>query len=510
MSIFNTRKPNDSGISSNLRINQSGTPDFLKKTVDSMLYLGSALTPSGKDGKEIWLTKQMVNRHLLVSGMTGSGKTEFLFGIMANALSWNSGGILIDGKGDVSTAARMMGLVDKFDRRNDFYVLNFMNGHGGINDDKRSNTFNPFETMSADALTNMLVNMLEDVGEDGAMWRGRATAMFIGVVRALVWMRDDQGLYLDATVLRDHLNLRSIIDLANDAKNGLPDQIRKTIRSYLASLPGYRADRLYQQSQTTLDQHGYLEMQWSRLFSFLSDTYGHIFCAGSSDINMQDVIENRRVLLVLLPALEKSGDEIASLGRLITSAVKQMLGSTLGSAIEGSWQDVIEYRNFRHPSPFVCIFDEVGAYLTDGMDLIAAQARSLNVGLVFATQDVESLYHRNPKIAQSIVANVGTKIIMKTGVSRSEAYNFLDVFNTKHMHHKDGFSPWNALQFVAHKWTNAGALNVPLLDRVKLLGPGEFLVVQGAHAAFGKSIYVRCEPKENLRFRRCRKLLTLC
>lgn len=493
----------DLAVRTNLYINQAGQPQFFNKNADSRLFLGNALTRSAKDGKEIWLTRSMIRRHMLVTGTTGSGKTELLLGLMANTLTWNSGGILIDGKGDISIAARMMGLVDKFDRRNDFYILNFMNGSGPpkSEDALQSNTFNPFQSMASDALTNMLVNMLEDVGGDGAMWRGRATAMFTGVTRALVWLRDHKGFHLDAAVFRDHLNLRAIIELADpDNHPDMPAGVRKSIQSYLASLPGYQKEKHFKQSQTTLDQHGYLEMQWTKLFGFLVDTYGHIFCAGSSDVTMDDVISNRRILLVLLPAMEKSNDEIASLGRLITSAIKQMLGATLGSAVDGSWSDVAERRNTRHPSPFVCIFDEVGFYLTDGMDLIAAQSRSLNVGLVFATQDIETLYHRHPRIAQSIVANVGTKIIMRTEASRSEPYNFLDVFRSNYAHRTDErFNATTLLRGLARKMWNLGAADVPLLDRVRSLGLGEFLVVQGGNAAFGKSIYTYVRPTRELR-----------
>lgn len=140
-----------------------------------------------------------------------------------------------------------------------------------------SNTLNPFSTGSSDALTQMLVSLMDDVGGDGAMWKGRATAMLTGVIRALVWLRDQNVVDLNVGVIRDTLNLRAIIDLGDKNKNpDMPAHIRKSIRSYLTSLPGFQEDKGYKQAQTTLDQHGYLEMQFTKILGSLADVYGHI------------------------------------------------------------------------------------------------------------------------------------------------------------------------------------------------------------------------------------------
>jgi hypothetical protein len=472
-----------------LHINQAQKPEFLTKTEDSLLFLGHERNRRRKDGKEIWLTRSMIRRHMLITGSTGSGKTEVLLGLMANSLSWNSGGVLIDGKGDMATVARMMGLVDKFGRRDDFYILNFMSSAG-------SNTFNPLATMAADAITHMLVSTMDDVGGDGAMWRGRATAMFTGIVRALVWMRDHKNLYLDVSVVRDNIGLKEVIHLADPILHpDMPVPVRKTLTSYLSSLPGYHADKGYKQSQTTCDQHGYLQMQFSRSLGSLADVYGHIFCAGSSDIDMEDIIKNRRILLVMLPALEKSHDELANLAKFVTASIKAMLGSTLGAEITGTWDQAENRRNTRK-APFLCIFDEVGFYLTDGMDIIAAQSRSLNVGLVFAAQDIDAMFRNNPKVAQSILGNVNTKILMRSESPKTPLLSFLDVFNTE----GNLEAPVRPFDIVGHAkriyWSHRNRLasSVPIADRLRYQNTGEFLAVHGASAAFGKALYVSCPP----------------
>lgn len=60
-------------------------------------------------------------------------------------------------------------------------------------------------------------------------------------------------------------------------------------------------------------------MQFTRSIQSLADEYGYIFKAQLADIDVLDVVLNRRIMAVLIPALEKSGDEAANLGKIVAS-----------------------------------------------------------------------------------------------------------------------------------------------------------------------------------------------
>ncbi|NTF17519.1 TraM recognition domain-containing protein [Agrobacterium rubi] len=381
---------------------------------NGIFFMGNEL----RTGKEVWLTNSDCRQHFLVLGTTGAGKTEALLGFAANAIAWGSGFLFCDGKGDVALFAKVYALCARFNRLDDLLVLNYMTGNkdlGASGGKLRSNTLNPFATGSSDTLTQMVVGLMDDAGGDGAMWKGRATAMFTGVMRALTCLRDSQVVDLNVSEIRDHLNLKKIIDLADVNKYpDMPQPIRKSIRSYLSSLPGFQEDKGYKQSQTTLDQHGYLEMQFTKILGSLADVYGHIFHTPYGEIDMADVVLNRRILVIMLPALEKSGDEIANLGKIVVATLKGMMGGTLGSEIEGTWDAVVENRPTNSPSPFIVVLDEVGYYMVDGMDLMSAQARSLGFALVFAGQDINAMKRLNEKVFGSVQGNTNTKIIMRT------------------------------------------------------------------------------------------------
>jgi hypothetical protein len=60
-----------------------------------------------------------------------------------------------------------------------------------------------------------------------------------------------------------------------------------------------------------------------------------------SDSNL-GYIMNRRILVVLLPSLEKSPAELASLGKISLSAIRNACSVGLGAQIEGDAADVLE------------------------------------------------------------------------------------------------------------------------------------------------------------------------
>ena len=93
--------------------------------------------------------------------------------------------------------------------------------------------------------------------------------------------------------------------------------------------------------------------------------------------------------------------------------MKGMMGSTLGSTVEGSSETVIENKPTHSSTPFMTVFDEVGYYTAQGMAVMAAQARSLGFSLVFSGQDIPAMKKRVREEANSILANCNIKIFGK-------------------------------------------------------------------------------------------------
>jgi len=391
---------------------------------EGILYLGNVNEADSPDnGQEIWLTNTDARTHILFIGTTGSGKTEGLKAIVTNSLSWGSGFVYVDGKADTDLWASLFALARRFGRDDDLLILNYMTANS--DNGAVSNTMNPFSNGSASYLTNMVTNLMPDAGGDNAMWKERAVALLGALLPALTWKRDHGGLLLDVSVLREYIEMPAIIRLARD--NTLPERIIKALQGYLNTLPGYidaafddegnerppAPDQPMYDLQVARQQHGYLSMQFTRSLQSLADEYGYIFKAQLADIDVMDVVLNRRILIALIPSLEKSGDEAANLGKIIAASLKGMMGATLGNTVEGSWENAIGSKQTRSASSFMTVFDEVGYYTAQGMAVMAAQARSLGFSLIFAAQDLPSMEKRVKQEAQSILANCNLKIFGK-------------------------------------------------------------------------------------------------
>ncbi len=386
---------------------------------EGILYLGNV----EKTNEEVWFTNSDARTHVLYLGTTGAGKTEGLKSMVSNAIAWGSGFVYVDGKADTDLWSSLSSLVRRFGRDDDLLVLNYMTGNSDVS--APSNTMNPFSSGSASYLVNMLVSLMPESEGDNAMWKERAVALVSAMMPILTWKRDKQDMPLSVRTIRDYLSLNNVIKLQRD--EAVPLELREGLNGYLDTLPGFNGDAYDDEGKvkppgpdtpqydtnTASQQHGYLAMQFTRSLQSLGDDYGYIFDTQAADVDMMDVVLNRRILIVLIPALEKSGDEIANLGKIVASTMKGMMGSTLGSTVEGSSETVIENKPTHSNTPFMTVFDEVGYYTAQGMAVMAAQARSLGFCLVFSGQDLPAMKKRVREEANSITANCNIKIFGK-------------------------------------------------------------------------------------------------
>jgi len=382
-----------------------------------------------KSGEELWFANDDMRTHALIFGSTGSGKTEALVSLAYNALIQGSGFIYVDGKGDNSLYAKVFSLVRSMGREDDLLLINFMTGARDIvgpQEKRLSNTLNPFCQGSSSMLTQLVVSLMGSSSQsgDGDMWKGRAIAFVEALMRLLVYMRDEGAILLDANSIRNYFDLQRLESIVIDKIfprddqesiniEQIPKLVTDPLRNYLNTLPGYNKEKKGKQVSQVLEQHGFITMQLVRSFSSLADTYGHIIRTNLAEVDFKDVVLNRRILVVLLPALEKSPDELSNLGKIIVSSLKAMMAAGLGEEVEGDYRDVILRKPTNAPTPYMCILDEYGYYAVQGFAVVPAQARSLGFSAIFAGQDLPAFQKASKEEAASIGANTNIKICMK-------------------------------------------------------------------------------------------------
>lgn len=382
-----------------------------------------------RTNEELWFANDDLRTHVLIFGSTGSGKTEALLSISYNALIHGSGFIYVDGKGDNSLFAKVFSMCRRMGREDDVLLVNFMTGAKdviGAQERRLSNTLNPFATGSSSMLAQLVTSLMpgSSGSGDGDMWKGRAITFVEALMKVLVYMRDNNYILLDANVIRNYFHLPRLEAIVIDKQfprddqdavslETVPDLILEPIKNYVYNLPGYDPNKKGRQVSQVLEQHGFITMQLTRVFGSLADTYGHILRTNLAEVDVADVVLNRRILVVLLPALEKAPDELANLGKIIIATLKAMMSSGLGSGVEGTFTELIQRKPTNSPTPFLCILDEYGYYAVEGFAVVPAQARSLGFSTIFAGQDLPAFQKASKEEAASIGANTNIKICMK-------------------------------------------------------------------------------------------------
>lgn len=420
--------------------------------------------------EELWFSNDDMRTHVLIFGSTGSGKTEALVSIAYNALIQSSGFIYIDGKGDNSLFAKIFSMVRTMGRDDDMLLINFMTGARdviGAQSSRLSNTMNPFAFGSSSMVTNLVTSLMDSAGggdASGDMWKGRAINFVESLMKILCYMRDKGALLLDANTIRNYFILEKLEKIVVDRKfpsndgtmdydiSDIPEVVMEPIYNYVMNLPGYNPKNRGRQAGEVLEQHGFITMQLTRVFGSLADTYGHIMRTNLAEVDFKDVVLNRRILVVLLPALEKSPDELANLGKIIIASLKAMMAAGLGDTVEGDYRDVILRKPTNSPSPYMCIMDEYGYYAVKGFAVVPAQARSLGFSAIFAGQDLPAFQKASKEEAASIGANCNIKICMKLE-DPQETYEFFNkVAGETYVTNVSGFQQ------------NSGSLSVNYMD----------------------------------------------
>lgn len=380
--------------------------------------------------------------------------TELLLGVVSQTLMWSSGFMFIDGKGTTEFYARAWTLCKRFGREDDLRVLNFTDPGddpdapaGGPS--TQSNTLNPFAKGSPDQLMNVVVSLMGDAGSGNDMWKSRAVSLVTAMMMGLCELRDSGEILLNVQTIRDFLFLgkgfekeklggrkikkleeapeaawdelrgrAGLIELYLRALKGdLSNATRLAMKGFFDTLPGFNLDKAFNgdaQETKASEQYGFLSMQLTKPLGSLADGYGHIFRTPLGEIDMDDVVLNRRILVVLLPALQKAPEEMQNCGKIVVIMTKIMMGNAAGSHLQGTKQEIIDAKQTRAPSPFIVVLDEAGYYMVKGIDVMMAQARSLGFMIIVAGQDMAAMQAIDPQIAETAAANASILAVGKT------------------------------------------------------------------------------------------------
>ncbi|KKN80596.1 hypothetical protein LCGC14_0328150 [marine sediment metagenome] len=365
-------------------------------------------------GIEVWASFKALTQHFLILGTTGSGKTESIVSYIVNYLAVGSGVAFQDAKAAPKAMIQMATFCRIFGRDDDFRVTNYITGNTSDKRDpaeRLSNDAAVFARGSAESNTQLLIALLPPSEGDNKLFSERAIALVSAVMPALVDLRGQAKVQIDPAVIRKFMGFKQFCDLYRN--NFISMRSRNAMLAYLESLPGFdEAKEVSKQPEEVSRQFGFAQAYFTRSLASLSDTYGHIYLTALGEIDYQDAVLNGRILMTLLPSMEKSGDELANLGKIVLTATRNGMVVGLGTAFEGSADDIVHNLPTNSDIPYGVMNDENAYMLVEGQEMINAQARGLGFGVMTGTQDAPGMLENISKTTKQIMANSAFKQIM--------------------------------------------------------------------------------------------------
>ena len=156
--------------------------------------------------------------------------------------------------------------------------------------------------------------------------------------------------------------LKKCVALALRAE--LDEESRASIHAALGTCGWIAGREMKDQPQSFAEQFGYAQSYFGKALSSLTDTYSHIYGAEDGEVDFADAIMQRRVLVVLLPSLEKSPRRTGQPRKKSASppyatpvplASAHILKATPADVLEALPTDTVGI------GPYLCIVDEYAA-----------------------------------------------------------------------------------------------------------------------------------------------------
>jgi hypothetical protein len=469
----------------------------------------------------------------VMEGHVVTHNTELLLGIVSQTLMWSSGFLFIDGKGTTEFYARAWTLAKRFGREDDIRVLNFTDAGGDPDAPAggpaiQSNTVNPFAKGDPGQLMNIVVSLMGDAGSGNDMWKNRAMSLVTAEMKALCELRDSGEILLNVQTIRDFLFLgkgfdktmlkgrkvAKIEDVPEEAwdemrtraglvelylraiKGEFSESTKLAMKGFFDTLPGFSIEKAMNgdpQDSKCNEQYGFLSMQLTKPLGSLADDYGHIFRTPLGEVDMMDIVLNRRILIVLLPALQKAKEEMENCGKIVVTLLKMLMGNTSGYMLQGSKQEIIDAKQTRAPSPYIVVLDEAGYYMVDGIDVMMAQARSLGFMIIVAGQDMAAMQKKSPQIAETAAANASILAVGKT-VDGDKTVKFVQsIFGRAQVSVTSGYTTQKGM--LGNRWVDRMDASFQEVDKVKVdelqnMMEGEFYILFNGTLVKAATFYI--------------------
>lgn len=329
-----------------------------------------------------------------MTGSTGAGKTEALFSLATQYIDNGEGSIYMDGKGDPSLYSKFYAYCLQANRLDDLYCINFMTGHREPDlKRKYSHSFDPVNPMIDKDNENYFTILFGEIGV---------------LIHKIALICQSYGLLLNSE------NIKSMImpaNLVSWAKNGVFGEATGDIIDYLNSVNidvddieyGFELDSVQLKYHAQKCEYAQITLELMNHHESMG-----IFSL-TPDFSFEKIILDRKILVGLFPALEKSFDHMLMLTNIVSFNI-QYWAKKLDIYLQNQIPEKPEMamNHFQN-----IIIDEASYVLNDSMNKLFLEGISKRKGInyIFGSQDFHA--YRNNQTMIMLLQSAKTVIIAK-------------------------------------------------------------------------------------------------
>jgi intracellular multiplication protein IcmO len=328
-------------------------------------------------------------RHTLILGSSGSGKTQLLLSLLAQQAARGGGALMLDAKVDRSALNAVLAICERTNRLHDLKLI-------WPPDPAVSHTWNPLLRGSLEEVMARIMALWgTDLRGEAEFWRGSAHNIISVVLMAMRRINPAitfTDLYLALTSVEILLWLETQVPAGTDEADALS-----------AFLSNYRTH------QGKLNIEHLKRMTGGApqyIYPFAWGSLGDIMRATAPGLDLLTAITQGHIVYVALPILART-EEAVAMARMLVADLKQAVGA-------------VQQRPEKPEPPFLVLLDEASAYSNvQGIERLFEQARSANVALVAASQVLSGFAIPNKATLDFVLGNTGTKVVMSLGDFKS-------------------------------------------------------------------------------------------
>jgi len=320
---------------------------------------------------------KQLNRHCLIVGASGSGKTVTIGNIVESAVNRKIPVIFVDGKGDSD-------LHDSVKEYCEAKGVNFK-GLSGANDD--SSVYNPLSTGDFTSKKDRII-ALREWSED------HYRILAEGYLQTAFKVLEAANIDVDIVSLSKNLDYENLIMLAREIDS----------------------DDLLEELAKKEDAVKQISSLIAEIDNLAGSAAGELLdcSSGRPIIKMRDVIDNGGVAMFSINSLQFPQFS-STLGKLVINDIKALCGDQLKQ---------------KSNKPFYVILDEFSAFAGDQTEKLINMGRGAGAMTILGTQTLADLDDVSPSFAGKIIGSVNTFIVHSLNNS-DDAERTASIFGTR-------------------------------------------------------------------------------